>query len=314
MLGKVLGTDQFELEPSGDGHLLTGLTPDGAARLRFYAQVLGLPGGEEAPETKNGHSFELEEGEMAALVAAEVMTHYPDYTPGELRHGVGMMRGRATMQKMAPLDGRPTWLGAGLGAGDVEVVSRHRSHSKFYAMDEIELTHTRFDGTQSGQMNRSVVLASRAVILLPYDPIRDRVLLIEQFRVGPYARGDAHPWMLEPVAGMIDPGEDAEMAATREAMEEANIKIERLLPVADVYPSPGISSEFHKHYVGLCDLADDVTGLAGLAGENEDIKSHIVSADQLFQARREGRLQNAPLTLLALWLEVSRAAIRAGDI
>ncbi len=79
----------------------------------------------------------------------------------------------------------------------------------FFAVEEYDLSYRRFDGSFSKPVNRAAFVSGDAVTVLPYDPLRDRVLLIEQFRIGPMARGDAQPWLLEAIAGRVDPGEIA---------------------------------------------------------------------------------------------------------
>ena len=94
-------------------------------------------------------------------------------------------------------------------------------YNGFFSVKEFDLSFTKFDGTKSAVVTRSTLILSDAVIVLPYDPIHDRILLVEQFRSGPYARRDETPWCLEPIAGLIEPDETPEAAAIREANEEA---------------------------------------------------------------------------------------------
>ena len=97
----------------------------------------------------------------------------------------------------------------------------------FFSVEEHELTYQKFNKTQSDVVKRSALVSSDAVIVLPYDPINERVLLIEQFRTGPYVKGDNNPWVLEPIAGLVDKGESPETAGVREAQEEAHLKMYR---------------------------------------------------------------------------------------
>ena len=149
--------------------------------------------------------------------------------------------------------------------------------------------------------------------VLPYDPVRDRVLLVEQFRAGPYARGDANPWQLEAIAGRIDPGEGPEEAARREAVEEAGLQLGALLPVAAYYPTPGAKTEYLYSYVALCDLPDGSAGVFGVASEAEDIRGHLLAFDALMALVASGEASNAPLILTALWLQRERARLRSGQ-
>ena len=80
-----------------------------------------------------------------------------------------------------------------------------------------------------------------AVCVLPYDPQRDRVVLIEQFRVGALGKVD-NPWLIELVAGLIDKDESPDEVARREAVEEAGLELADLWPVTRYFPSPGAAT------------------------------------------------------------------------
>lgn len=196
-------------------------------------------------------------------------------------------------------------------AGDVAVAARREPYARFFALEEIDVSYRRFDGEMSPQVTRAGLISCDAVTVLPYDPKRDRVLLIEQFRAGPQFRGDPQPWQLEAIAGRIDSGETPEEAARREAMEEAGLALDALLPVAQYYPSPGILSEFLYSYVALTDLPDGVAGVFGVEGEAEDIRGHLVSFDEMMRLVTSGEIGNGPMLLTAYWLAQNRARLRA---
>ena len=200
---------------------------------------------------------------------------------------------------------------AGMTTADVELINHSRPYNSFFAMDEITVKHQTFEGGVTGEIHREVVISVDAMMLLPYDPVRDRVLVVEQFRSGAFLRGDTNPWMLEPIAGRIDPGETAVDAARRGAMEEAGIMLKDLLPIGGHYPSPGISCEYYHCFLGLCDLPDGIEGIGGLASENEDIRSQLFSFDGLMSLLDSGEAQVGPLVLTALWLARHRDRLRA---
>ncbi|HLQ18661.1 MAG TPA: NUDIX domain-containing protein, partial [Tabrizicola sp.] len=183
------------------------------------------------------------------------------------------------------------------GSGDVEVGRPVPSHSGFFALDLWPLRHRRFDGKMSPPLVREVFVAGDAVTVLPYDPLRDRVLLVEQVRMGPLGRGDPLPWQLEAIAGRIDPGETPEDAARREAVEEAGLVLGQLEKVAEYYPTPGAVTEYLYSFVALCDLPDGVAGVFGAAEEAEDIRGHLMSFDRLVEVMATGEIGNAPLLL-----------------
>ena len=180
----------------------------------------------------------------------------------------------------------------------------------FFSVEEHDLTYQKFNNEQSNVVTRSTLVSSDAVIVLPYDPVNDRILLIEQFRAGPYVKGDENPWVLEPIAGLIDEGETPESAGIREAQEEALLEIKRLELVARSYPSPGISTEFFHQYIGIVELLDSSNLIAGLSSENEDIRSHIFEYEQFFEMIESGKVKVGPLILLGLWLSKNRNRLR----
>ncbi len=115
----------------------------------------------------------------------------------------------------------PATLRRQASADDVVVAELRHPYTWFFGVEEADLRFRRFDGSLSPQVTRAAFISGDAVTVLPYDPVRDCVMLVEQFRFGPYARGDTNPWSLEPIAGRIDAGESPQTAARREAQEEA---------------------------------------------------------------------------------------------
>lgn len=251
---------------------------------------------------------------MVRLAAQEMMSYMGQRRAEDLVALYPQMLRRAQSQLFAaqtpPPEGR-----AVLSRADVSVMSAAISYSEFFVLRDYDLSHARFSGAGRLAVRRACFIGFDAAIVLPYDPGRDRVLLVEQFRVGVFARGAPRPWMLEPVAGLVDPGETPEEAARREAEEEAGITLGPLERVAGTYPSPGASSEFHHIFVGLCDLPDGSgeTG-GGLDHEGEDIRSHLLGFDALMDLLDRGEAENGPLVQAALWLARNRARLRAGGL
>jgi nudix-type nucleoside diphosphatase (YffH/AdpP family) len=192
----------------------------------------------------------------------------------------------------------------------VRLIKAQQRHSGFFNVEEVDLSFRRFDGSMSDPVNRTVFVGVDCAIVLPYDPVRDRVMVVEQFRAGAYLRGDPNPWTVEPIAGRIDPGEEPEAAARREAHEEAGIELHDLKCVSAAYPSPGTTTEHFYVYVGLCDLPDGIEGIGGEEDEAEDIRSHVMSWDDFDTALNAGKFRLLPLIVVGHWLARNRAALR----
>lgn len=212
--------------------------------------------------------------------------------------------------RLRAADAGPVTLRHAARPGDVAVFHASQPYAHYFAVEEYDLCFRRFDGTQSQRLNRAVFISGDAVVVLPYDPLRDRVHLIEQFRAGPHGRGDPQPWLIEAVAGRIDGGETPEATARREAIEEAGLTLGALHRVADYYPSPAAKAEYIYSFVGICDLSDTCERLGGLVGEGEDILSHVVPFARLMDLVATGEVTNAPLLLCAYWLAAHRDRLR----
>tara|TARA_R110002049_G_scaffold23545_7_gene83525 strand:+ start:11101 stop:12234 length:1134 start_codon:yes stop_codon:yes gene_type:complete len=245
-------------------------------------------------------------GEISCHAAHEVMGYLGHKSRDAVDAMFPMIRARAASKVNAAHSRH----GAGTKQGKVEVIESTRSYANFFALDDMRLRHERFDGAMSAEVLRAVFIAADAALVLPYDPVRDRVLLVEQFRMGPLARGDRACWQLEPIAGRMDAGETPQETARREAREEAGITLGALERVAEVYASPGNSTEFYHIFVGLADLPDSAAGMGGLDSEDEDIRSHVIGFDALMDLVDGLHAANAPLVLAAYWLARHRERLR----
>lgn len=234
-------------------------------------------------------------------------------TPETLKHRFGVIRARAAAIARARTHHRPVTVGQGVGADQIEIIARDIPYERFFRVEEYRLTHPRHDGTRSGVMERAIYNVCDAVTVLPWDPVRDRVLVVEQMRLGALAKGDPLPWLLEPIAGMLDAGEDEATCALREAEEEARLSLDpgALHHVSRYYPSPGGVAQILSSYVALADLPDQAAGLGGALAEGEDIRAHLVSFDHLMAMVASGEACNAPLVMSAQWIALNRDRLRA---
>lgn len=245
-------------------------------------------------------------GELTVMTAIEAMGMIDDVPAPEMgRQYLNMMARAASRQRAG------TSIGTGsLGRSDVHVIDARKPYAGFFNVEELDLTFRRFDGSMSDPVNRSVFVGVDCAIVLPYDPVRDRVMLIEQFRPGAYLRGDPNPWTVEPIAGRIDPGEGPTDAARRETQEEAGVTLTDLHCVCAAYPSPGTTTEFFYVYVGHCDLPDGSAGVGGSVSEAEDIRSHLMDWADFDKALNAGEFRLLPLLVAGHWLARNRATLR----
>jgi ADP-ribose pyrophosphatase len=191
----------------------------------------------------------------------------------------------------------------------VEILEREVVFAGFFKLLRYRLRHRLFAGGMSRELVRESHERGDAAVVLPYDPVRGEVVLVEQFRIGAVERaGD--PWLLEPVAGIVEPGEEPSDVAHREAREEAGLDLEDLIPIGVYYPSPGASSERCFAFVAKVD-AQGAGGLFGLAEHGEDVKAHIVPLATALAWLEAGRIRVASTLITLQWLALHRAELDA---
>jgi ADP-ribose pyrophosphatase len=232
--------------------------------------------------------------------------------PREVAWRWPQMRRRAHSRRLATADDPPRGPGTAMGAADIAGHRVRELWGGFFAVEEHEVTVPALADGAPHAMRRQVFVTADAALVLPFDPVRDRVLLIEQFRPAPLARHDPAPWMLEPVAGLIDAGETPEQTARRETTEETGVTPSALIRIARYYASPGACTDFFHSFLGLCDLPDGVAGHHGLAEEGEDIRTHLMGFAAAMDLLGEGAIRNGPLIVMLLWLDRNRDLLRAG--
>ncbi|KLU17050.1 MULTISPECIES: ADP-ribose diphosphatase [Xenorhabdus] len=191
---------------------------------------------------------------------------------------------------------------------DIEVISQKTLYRGFFKMTEYQFKHRLFRGGWSEIIKREVFERGHAGVLLPYDPVRDEVVLIEQIRI-PAIETRHTPWLLEVIAGMIEEGEDAEQVVRREAVEEAGIEVKRCQPALSYLSSPGGTTERMHIFAGEVD-ATTASGVHGLEGEHEDIRVLVVSRDQAYQWVEEGIIDNAASVIAIQWLALNHEKLR----
>jgi ADP-ribose pyrophosphatase len=191
----------------------------------------------------------------------------------------------------------------------IEILDRIVCYEGFFRIERYRLRHRLFSGAWSRELVREVFERGHAAAVLPYDPVLDQVVLIEQFRIGAlYAPGS--PWLLEIVAGIIGPQETPEEVIRREAVEESGCHIREIVPICEYLVSPGGSSERLALFCGRVD-ASQVGGIHGLAEEGEDIRVVVMSTDDAVAQIQTGNIKAAAPIIALQWLVLNREQLRS---
>lgn len=193
--------------------------------------------------------------------------------------------------------------------GDVTIDSTTEIFSGFRTLNAMTY---HYEGASSRYLpepvTREIADIGRIAAVLPYDPVLDRFVLLQQIRIAArLTTGDAD--MIEIVAGLADPGESVEDAARRETLEEAGVPILDLIPAFDFMPSPGFTTEHVRLFCGRVDAAN-VPPQTGELHEGELIATLVVSPRDVYKALDAGRIVNGYTTQALLWFARHGARVR----
>lgn len=190
---------------------------------------------------------------------------------------------------------------------DLKIIKQETAYKGHFELKKIHFRHKLYSGAMSGEVVREIFIKGAASALLAYDPVLDKVVLVEQVRIGAYEpEGKGSPWLLELVAGMIDKeSETPEEVAIREAEEEAGLVVKQVEHALSIWDSPGGTVERLHLFVGLVDTSNLQSGTThGLEEEHEDILVHIVSREQAYQWVEEGKIDNVIAVVGLQWLQL----------
>lgn len=194
--------------------------------------------------------------------------------------------------------------GVSFSAQDFRIEKETIHYQGFVTLKSFQVQHKLYAGGWGPSLRRELVMRTPAAAVLLYDPVRDEVVLVEQFRAG--AIDDpAGPWMLELVAGLVEPEECFESLVKREAQEEAGLQVYDLERICEYYPSPGASDERLVLFCGHVD-ASAAGGIHGLAEEGEDICVKVYPRKKTVELMKQGRVNNAATIIALQWLELTR--------
>ena len=191
---------------------------------------------------------------------------------------------------------------------DVEILEKTVCYKGFFRIDRYRLRHRLFNGGWSPPITRELFERGHAAAVLPYDPLRNEVVLIEQFRIGAMDTPDG-PWLLEIVAGIIEADEITEDVVKRESVEETNCNISDLIPLYDYLASPGGMTERIALFCGRTDTTL-AGGIHGAIDEGEDIKVHVVTLETALQLLVSGKINSASAIIALQWLALNRDLVR----
>ena len=189
----------------------------------------------------------------------------------------------------------------------VQILEHRTPYQGYFRIQAYRLRHRTHNGDWTPELRLELFERGKTAVVMPYDPVLDTVVMIEQFRIGAYASG-GEAWLVDCVAGRIDPGEDPEQTVRREAVEEAGCRLGDIERIGAFLLTPGACSEHCTMFCGRVD-SKGVGGIHGLAHEHEDIRVFTVGCDEAYQMLRDGKIRSASTIIALQWLEMNETRI-----
>ena len=174
---------------------------------------------------------------------------------------------------------------------------KKKLHDGFFKLHEINFNHKKHNGKWNQNVSREIFSGAHVSTLLPYDPIKKKILLLKQFRAGVIAR-NYDPLTTEIVAGIIDEGETPEQAAIRECLEETGCKVKKLINIYSYFPAPGSSESYYHLFLGEINSFEGER-ILGQDDENEDILVKSFDLEEVKDLLNNNKIING-VTLIAL--------------
>jgi len=191
----------------------------------------------------------------------------------------------------------------------IDLLGRSLCHSGFLTLVRYRLRHSLYRGGMSAVIERECIEQLNAAALLLYDPRRDQVVMVEQFRVGAMGLGRG-AWLIEPAGGVVEAGCEPRDVAVREALEETGCMAWNVEPIASFHVSPGIAAQ-RLHLFFACTDASQACGVHGIPEEGEDIRVLVLDADHAISGIGTGRVDTMAAIIGLQWLALNRPRLRA---
>lgn len=188
-------------------------------------------------------------------------------------------------------------------AVDVAILTQERVAEAYYDYDRYRVRHRGPTGETSEQ-SRMVLHVGRVAAVITVDVAREEIVLLRQFRLAAHlatGRGE----MVEIVAGGVEDDEDFATAARRECIEEIGLAPDRLVPLIQFMPAPGVDHELATLFLAAID-ASHLPERGGHAGESEEIVPFSVPIDEALAALAAGTFVNGYTVIALQWLALNR--------
>lgn len=185
----------------------------------------------------------------------------------------------------------------------VEIVEDKTLSDDWYHLRKVTFDYTNSRG-EVHRLSRECYDRGHGATILLYDPQRQVVVLVKQFRMPAYVAGHSG-WVIETPAGLLD-GDHPEEAIRREAVEETGYEVREVRFLFECFMSPGAVTERIHFFYAPIDLSHQVHDGGGLDEEHEDIEVLEIPLDNALVMIGTGEICDGKTIMLLQWAALNR--------
>lgn len=188
----------------------------------------------------------------------------------------------------------------------IEILKDETLSKNWYHLRNVTFDYTGSNG-QTKTLKREVYDRGNGATILLYDPKRDSVILVRQFRMPAHLNGHSG-WLLETPAGLLD-GDNPTEAIRREVVEETGYVVKDVLPVFQSFMSPGAVTEIIHFFAAVIDVTERAEEGGGAAHEDEDIEVLEVPLAEAMTMIETGDICDGKTIMLLQWAMLNKGKL-----
>lgn len=182
---------------------------------------------------------------------------------------------------------------------NIEIIKDKILSENYFVLRNITYDLTRSNG-EVIRHKREVYDRGNGATILLYNPGKQSVVLVRQFRVATWVNGNEDGRLIETCAGLLD-DDEPEDCIRKEAVEETGYQVSNVRKVFELYMSPGGVTELVHFFVAEYD--DNQRANAGGGVEDEDIEVLEMPFAQALAMVKRGEIRDGKAVILLQYLQ-----------
>ncbi len=184
---------------------------------------------------------------------------------------------------------------------NIHVIKDKILSENYFLLRNMTYELTRRDGSVVRHKREVYDRGNGATVLL-YNPNKQSVVLVRQFRVATWVNGNPDGMLIETCAGLLD-NDAPEVCIRKEAIEETGYQVGEARKVFELYMSPGGVTELINFFIAEYSEAQRANRGGGV--DDEDIEVLELPFVRALEMVASGEIQDGKAVILLQYLQNS---------